>query len=870
MSIAQRMSAGFGVLLLALGALLACVFVWQADSARAQKTFTEESRPLSYAANDLETGVLRVAIRMRAYFLKSTVSESARFHQAVQDVRENFTRLRNLRMSADDAQQVEQLAPLLQQYLSAAEETVAARRAEKLELDADTSVAALRENLLASLQGFIDLQSANTTRSLLLMEEAQQRVARGLVVTAILATALFLLLAWRIIDSIRKPARELVSIARALEVGDWKPALAWAVPPSQKRETNNEMQHIAHAFGAAAVALERREQRLAADHQVAGATASSLDKKEIGATALRAIVTHAGAEIGVLYCLNDKAQLAPIVCYGMTETNAALALGDGMPGQAALDQKIVHVQDIPDDSLFSIKLGYDQAPARDVVAVPILFGGQTLGVLVVASLRRLDSLATDFLQTAAEQLGIGLNNVKTHEQMLRLMQDVERKGQRIQEQNEELQAQNEEIQAQSEEVQAQNEELQAQSEEIRAQNEQLAEQAEHLHAQAKLLTEADQRKTEFLGLLAHELRNPMAGISNSLFVLSRPGIDEQRVAGAHAIIDRQTKQLGRLIDDLLDVTRITRGKIKLKPAKVDFVEVVRHCVEDQRAGFERVGIEIHLELGETPVTVEGDRVRLCQIVSNLIDNAVKFSDGGKHVYVRIRADRDAGIAELEVADEGMGIDSVAFARLFQPFSQGDPSLTRKNSGLGLGLALVKSLVELHGGEVTAHSEGVGKGASFKVRLPLLSPDAKPEPAPTHEAVAARTDTTPCRILIIEDNIDVARSLAAAIRMDGHDVRVEHSAKEGLALARSFRPDIVLCDIGLPTMDGYELARRFRAEEALKDAHLVAVTGYASEHDQEQAVRAGFDQHLPKPPDLQRLSALLADVAIRKAKQPNGN
>ena len=863
LSIGQRMTVGFGALLVLLGALLGGIYSWQQDSERAQHNFTQYSRPLTDAAHTLEHGILRVGITLRAYLLNPEPARIDRFTQAVDAARAQLQQLAALPKGVEGENLFRELDPVVRRYLSETEDAVDLRRLGVIDAAAEGRLQLVRESLIAVTQDFVDLQMANTSHALDVMDQAQQRVARGLATTGGLAILCFIVLAWVITQSIRKPTGELVRIATALKDGDWHPALALADATENggraSRVDHNEMVRIGRAFGFAAVALEQREQRLAADRLVAGAAASSLDKTDVAAAALRTIVGHARAEIGVVYWNTTAGSLTPIASYGASAAKREIPLGEGVPGQAAMERRTVMLRDIPRDASFSVKLGYDEAPPRDVAAVPIMFRDELMGVLVVASLRRLDDRATEFLEAAAAQLGIGLNNVKAYEEIQRLLNEVAAQGQRIQTQNEELQAQNEEIQAQSEEVQAQNEE-------IRAQNEQLAEQAEHLHRHAALLAEADQNKTEFLGLLAHELRNPMAGISNSLFVLSRPELDNEQAATAQAIIARQTKQLNRLIDDLLDVTRVTRGKVKLKIETIDLDEVVHDCLDDYRATFDNAHLSLVTHLPGEAVIVQGDRARICQIIGNLVDNAVKFTDEGRRVSVNLKTDRAQGFAELQVADEGIGIDRAVFSRLFQPFSQGDPNLTRTNGGLGLGLALVKALVEMHNGTVEAYSEGPGKGARFTVRLPLLRETQRTDVVKKETGAASlHVEVAPCRILIIEDNVDVALSLSAALGMEGHDVRVAHTAQEGLDLAHVFRPDVLLCDIGLPVMDGYEVARRFRADDELNAVFLVAVTGYASEKDREQAARAGFDRHIPKPPDFQQLSELVAEIAIQRAK-----
>jgi signal transduction histidine kinase len=489
-------------------------------------------------------------------------------------------------------------------------------------------------------------------------------------------------------------------------------------------------------------------------------------------------------------------------------------------------------------------LGYDAAPPRTVIATPIAFRDSLVGVLLVASLRKLGEREVAFLEDAARQLAVGLENVRTYERVQQLLAEVGEKNQQIQAQNEELQAQNEEIQAQ-------NEELQAQGEEIQVQNEQLKAQADALRVHAGSLAEQDRRKSEFLGVLAHELRNPMAAISNSLYALVKAGSEEQR-GRAQDIIRRQTRFLGRLVDDLLDVTRISSGKVRLQKEPLDLAGVVRECSEDYRGMADKAGVKLDVEAPQAALPVHGDRTRLCQIVGNLLDNAIKFSNGGREVRVTLQAAGDR--AELRVRDRGVGIEAPMLGRLFQPFSQAESSLARGKSGLGLGLALAKALAELHEGTIEALSEGPGKGAEFVVRLPLASKLEQPAPPP-----ARRAGVHGRRVLIIEDNPDAALSLRDAMELAGHEVRVAYDPTEGIAIAREFRPEVLLCDIGLPTMDGYQVARRFRSDERLRSTYMIAVTGYAAPEDRARAAQAGFDRHLGKPPDIELLNQLLAEA-----------
>jgi len=431
---------------------------------------------------------------------------------------------------------------------------------------------------------------------------------------------------------------------------------------------------------------------------------------------------------------------------------------------------------------------------------------------------------------------------------------LEAREQQLQQQNEELQAQNEEIQAQNEEIQAQGEEIQAQGEEIQAQNSDLLEQTARLREQASALKEADERKNEFLGVLAHELRNPLSAMANSLALMARagPGAD---TAQARAILERQLRHLVRLIDDLLDITRISRGKIHLRRKPLELAALLGDCLADLQASAERKGVRLELAPPAQPLWVSGDDMRLSQVFGNIVGNAIKFTDAGGRVAVSASGE-DARWAVARIADSGRGMDEALLERLFTPFSQGEGELARSSGGLGLGLALVKGLVELHGGRVQARSDGPGRGTELAVRLPLCEPpaqDARAEaPAPLQAARSAR-------ILLVEDNADAGDSLRVLLELDGHQVRIARSGPEALEAAKAFRPEAVLCDIGLPGMDGYEVARALRRQAGDRQPLLIALTGYAAGVDQERSARAGFDHHLAKPPDLERLSRLFAGL-----------
>lgn len=364
------------------------------------------------------------------------------------------------------------------------------------------------------------------------------------------------------------------------------------------------------------------------------------------------------------------------------------------------------------------------------------------------------------------------------------------------------------------------------------------------------LREADQRKTEFLAILSHELRNPLAPIRNSLSILERaePGSDQAR--NAQAVIRRQIGHMTRLIEDLLDLTRVSRGRIHLQKRRIDLNEVALRAFEDHQSVFAERSIRVQYHPAAAQVWCDGDPTRISQMIGNLLHNAAKFTPEGGLVKLSVAPD-----GRISVEDNGAGIAPELLGSLFQPFVQADHTLERSRGGLGLGLSLVKRLADLHGGTVGAESHGPGKGSVFTVQLPVSEiPQQVPQtPAVRPEAADA------LRVLIIEDHADSAETLKDILEMNGHVVAVAFSGPEGLASAKSVRPDVVLCDIGLPGMDGFAVARAIRSDPDIRSCFLVALSGYASTDDIRRSIDAGFDRHLAKPADLDALEATIAGV-----------
>jgi PAS domain S-box-containing protein len=365
------------------------------------------------------------------------------------------------------------------------------------------------------------------------------------------------------------------------------------------------------------------------------------------------------------------------------------------------------------------------------------------------------------------------------------------------------------------------------------------------------LQEENRHRDDFLAVLSHELRNPLGPILSGLAILDRTAPGSEHAHRAKMVIRRQAEQLARLVDDLLDVNRITLNRIALQKQSVDFVKLVAETTEDHRALFEREGTTLELSTPEQPIPLYGDPFRLRQIIGNLLQNAAKFTKRGAHVQVRLEHDPNSRRALLRVTDDGIGINKEILARLFKPFVQAKTSLDRSGAGLGLGLAVVRGIVELHGGRVYARSEGPNRGAEFAIELPTVA--ALPESVePSRSETAHRW-----RILIIEDNVDAAETLRDILELGGHDVQIAFDGREGIETALKSIPQLVLCDIGLPGIDGYEVARTLRADPRLRDCIFVALTGYALPDDVRRSSDAGFHYHISKPAKLEKIEQVFA-------------
>ena len=378
--------------------------------------------------------------------------------------------------------------------------------------------------------------------------------------------------------------------------------------------------------------------------------------------------------------------------------------------------------------------------------------------------------------------------------------------------------------------------------------------------QAERLSHA---KDEFLAMLAHELRNPLAPISSSASLLSMQFKDEPRIRQTSTIISRQVRHMSRLIDDLLDVSRVTRGLVKLKLGVVDFRDIVSGALDQARPLIDEKGHAVELALPPVPVVVRGDQTRLVQSVTNILNNAAKYTQKGGRIALALEATE--GRMRLTVSDNGSGMPPELLPNVFDLFTQGARTLARSQGGLGLGLTLVKRLVELHQGEVSAHSEGVGMGSRFTLALPCVAavPDSG-SGRPLDDAQGGQLDR-PLRLVLVDDNADAVDSLSQLLGVQGYHTAVEYDARSALRRARAERPDAMLVDIGLPDIDGYHLAEQLRAMPEMRETVLVAITGYGQARDRERAIEAGFAHHLVKPVDMTALVRILESVGAAAAR-----
>jgi PAS domain S-box-containing protein len=386
-------------------------------------------------------------------------------------------------------------------------------------------------------------------------------------------------------------------------------------------------------------------------------------------------------------------------------------------------------------------------------------------------------------------------------------------------------------------------------------------QLERAAAKAEALAVLNRRKDEFMAMLSHELRNPLAPIFAAAHLLSLQPEETAIQLKARKVIQRQIGQLRRLVDDLLDVSRVTTGRISLKPEEVDLRSIVQRAVESVRSLLNQRSHKLSVSLSPDPISVDADVTRIEQVVVNLLNNAAKYTDEGGQIW--LSAKQEGNLAVLRVRDTGVGIAPEVLENIFDPFSQAERTMDRAQGGLGIGLTVVQKIVELHHGHVEAASAGIGQGSEFTVRLPIFGTEPRESNVSTSDESVAETT----KILIVDDNVDAADMLASILRLVGHDVQVAYSGQSALEVAMEFQPTIVLLDIGLPEMNGYEVARRLRQRPQSKDTLLIAMTGYGQDIDRQRSNQAGFDYHLVKPVDPEKLEGLLTRLTMQAHPRP---
>ncbi len=393
--------------------------------------------------------------------------------------------------------------------------------------------------------------------------------------------------------------------------------------------------------------------------------------------------------------------------------------------------------------------------------------------------------------------------------------------------------------------------------------ERLREQGERLRELADRLSEADRRKDEFLATLAHELRNPLAPIRTGLEVMKLAKDDPATIEEIRCTMERQTNQLVMLVDDLLDVSRISKGKLELRKCRVKLADVVQSAVEASRPFIVEFNHELTVAIPEQPIFLDADPNRLAQVLSNLLNNSTKYTpEGGR---IRLSSEQQGSDVVISVEDNGLGIPSTMLERIFEMFAQIDRPHEKGYTGLGIGLSLVKSLVEMHAGRIEVYSEGTGKGSVFSVRLPILHEPSGEDCAPSHSDGSPQKTTNKRKVLVVDDNKAAATMLSMVVRMLGNDVRKAHDGKEGIEVAEEFMPDVILMDIGMPKMNGYDAARHIRRQPWSNGMMLVALTGWGQEEDKIKTKDAGFDHHLVKPAEPAAIQNLLNNFTKERAR-----
>jgi PAS domain S-box-containing protein len=808
---------GFGAVALLLAGMTAVAVLLLGRIAEAERLSSEFLEPRASAAARLERDLLRVAVKARTYGMTADEKHLGAYRAAVESANLSRSILTTFPKAPDGAVLYGDIEAQIVPYLDGADALV--RLAERGGTrDALREVESLlterREALLDSVRQYVLLQEGKAAEASRAIRALQREARRLLLAAAAAALVLLAATAHLVARGVRGPALELVAAARRIARGDYDRAAALAASGASAHR--NELAELKRAFGGMALELQDREARISAQNEELQAQQEELQAQNEELQAQQEELQAQNEELNA-----QSAELesqTSLLRAHEEELQAALArLG---ASELRYRQLFEHVSE--GFSLHEIVRDGDGNPTdyRFVEVNPAferLTGLSREAILGRTAREVIPGLEPDWGERYAHVAETG-TPVRFEAWSAGLGRHYE-------------------VVAFSP---------------GRGQFATLFFDVTDRKRAEEALRDADRRKDEFLAVLSHELRNPLGPIVNGLQVIASARAGTEQANRARAIIQRQVAHLVRLVDDLLDVTRISRGKVHLQRTHVDLAALVRQAAEDNASTLAERGVELEIALPARPLWVDADPARLAQIVGNLLQNAAKFTPAGGRVDV-VLEEIGPGRAALRVRDTGVGIPPEILDRMFEPFIQGESSLARTPGGLGLGLALVKGLVELHGGTVRAASEGDRRGAEFTVELPLDGVPAGAMEAPARSAVPGR------RVLVVEDNADAAESLADLLRLGGHEVEVAHDGAEGLRRALAVRPHVVLCDVGLPGIDGYELARRARAEAVLSGTLLVALTGYALPEDLRRAKEAGFDAHLTKPARPEEIEGVLARV-----------
>ncbi|HET8542195.1 MAG TPA: ATP-binding protein [Anaeromyxobacter sp.] len=802
LSVGAWLSLGFGAAALLMAGVVAVAVGLLGRIERAERRQMELIRPRAVAAAALQEQLLRLGIAARTYALTRDERHHAAFREALARARSGEAALEATPDGEGHAGRAEALA-LVAPYRDAAEALVAAASAAPPPpstaevLAAEITLTERREAALAKLAAYVAAQEGASRAATAEILSLQGRSRRSVLAVAAAMLAALGATALLVVRGVRGPALALVQASRRLAAGDHLGAAVLATPPGVG-PPRNELRQLGRAFGRMALDLGERERRIVDQGAELHAQHDELQVQHEELQAQQRELQSQSDELraqderlrDALGRLRESEARYRKLFENLSEGFAVHEMVWDEAGNPA-DYRFVEV-----NPAFERLTGVPRARAVGRRVTEVLPGVEKEWIERYGAVAKTGAPAR--FESFAAAIGRWFEVVAFRPEpnhFAVLFFDVTDR-----------------------------------------------------HAAEQALREADRRKDEFLAVLSHELRNPLAPIVSGLEVIRRAPPGSGAVARARAVVDRQVRQLVRLVDDLLDVTRITRGKVSLRRARVDLVALVRHVCEDNAAMLADRDVALEVRVPDRPLWLDADPARISQIVGNLLHNAGKFTPSGGRVTVT--AEERGGRAVVRVRDTGAGIAPAVLARLFQPFVQADDSLARSAGGLGLGLALVRGLAELHGGTARAESAGEGKGAEFTVELPL-------RPGAAAAARAAPAEAGPRRrVLVVEDQDDAAESLADVLRLAGHEVEVARDGADGIRRAKTSRPDAVLCDIGLPGMDGYEVARRLRA-----DGHagtlLVALTGYALPEDLRRAREAGFDAHLTKPASPEDLEAVLA-------------